>query len=257
MSSPENFALKDLILSEDLQLHSTVANFDAVFDEILPRDGDAIEAPLIVGIDGSVTAGKSFAANSLLTYLSRREIDRVAIHGDWFMSPRRQRGLEVEKAMKGSYDISDYDAAACDFNKLRDTLHSVKESIRSKNGRARIVVPGAYSRATGECDEYIDMALPEKPVVICEGTGVLSPIMSGLFDLCIRVDVGSYDETVRRLEERELEKVPSQRLDHAFVKGRYDLIDYPYDQYLRSRDRRNFDVLLDTSDVTAIGVYKR
>lgn len=258
MSSPENFALKDLIASENLKLCSNAADLDAAFGQILHQnDNRAIETPLLVGIDGCVTAGKSYTAERFCAYLTRRNVNCVLIHGDWFMSPRRQRKLEVERAMKGSYDISDYDAAACDFDKLREVLHQVKQSIRDKSGSTKITVPNAYNRATGVCDKEINIVLPENPIFIFEGTGVLGPAMYKTFDLSIRVDVDSYEEAVRRLEERELEKITSQRLDPAFVKERYDLIDYPYDQYLRSRDRRNFDVLLDTSDVTAIKIYRR
>lgn len=258
MSSPENFALKDLIASESLQLYSRAADLDSAFDQIVPRDSrDSIQAPLLVGIDGSVTAGKSFTAKGLFDYLSRRGVACVLIHGDWFMSPREQRKLEIEKATQGSYEIADYDAAACNFDKLEDVQREVQEFLRGKSGSANIVVTNAYNRTTGECDKEISITLPERPVVIFEGTGVLGPVLHKAFDLTIRVDVDSYEEAIKRLGKRELEKALPQRLNPTFVKSRYDLIDYPYDQYLRFRDRKNFDILLDTSNLDSIKIYKQ
>jgi uridine kinase len=258
MSSPENFALKDLVASESLQLYSRAADLDSAFDRIMPRDsGDFIKAPLLVGIDGSVTAGKSFTSKGLFNYLSQHGVACVLIHGDWFMSPREQRKLEVEKATRGSYEIADYDAVACNFDALEVVQHEVKEFLRGKSDCAEIVVPNAYNRATGECDKEISIALPKKPVVIFEGTGVLGPVLHKAFDLTIRVDINSYEEAIKRLGERELEKASSQRLSPVFIKNRYSLIDYPYDQYLRSRDRKNFDVLLDTSCLGSVKIYKR
>lgn len=258
MSSPEDFVLKDLVASESLQLYSRAADLNSAFNQIMPRDSHgSIQAPLLVGIDGSVTAGKSFTAKRLFDYLSQHGIACVLIHGDWFMSPREQRNLEVKKATQGPYEIANYDAAACDFDKLEDVQYEIQEFLRGKNGSTKIVVPNAYNRTTGECDKEISIILPERPIVIFEGTGVLGPVLHKAFDLTIRVDVSSYEEAIKRLGKRELEKALSQRLDPAFVKNRYDLIDYPYDQYLRSRDRKYFDILLDTSNLDSIKIYKR
>lgn len=258
MSNLENFTLKDLVASENLRLHSRVADLNAAFDQIIEKNSRGFfEVPLLIGIDGSVTAGKSFTAKELFAYLSQRGANCVLVHGDWFMFPRKQRKLEIDKAMRGSYEIADYDAAACNFDQLKEVQEQVKASLRSGSGSADIVVTNAYNRETGECDEEIRISLPEKSIVIFEGTGVFGPMLHEAFDLSIRVDVDSYEEAIKRLGERELAKAQHQRLDPVFVKRRYDLIDYPYDRYLRSRDRENFDVLLDTSDVTSIKVYKR
>lgn len=258
MNEPESFTLKDLVASENLRPHSKAADLNAVFDQIMANNSRGFsETPLLIGIDGSVTAGKSFTAKELFAYLSQRGANCVLIHGDWFMSRRERRKLEIDKAMQGLYKIADYDAAACNFDQLKEVQEQVTAFLRSGSSSTDIVVTNAYNRETGECDEEIRIRLPEKPIVIFEGTGVVGPMLHKAFDLSIRVDVNSYEEAVKRLEERELEKVPHQRLNPVFVKKRYDLIDYPYDQYLRSRDRENFDVLLDTSDVTSIKIYKR
>jgi uridine kinase len=247
-----------LIASERLQLSSIEPDLNSIFDKIVIRNSRGfIKAPVLIGIDGSVTAGKSFTANKLYTYLLQHNMNCVLIHGDWFMSPRRQRKLEIEKAARESYAIADYDTAACQFDKLKEVQDQIQEFVQGKNDNPKIVISNAYDRATGECDKTISMTLPEDPIIIFEGTGILGPSLYRAFDLSIRVDIDSYEGAIERLEARELEKESLQRLDPAFVKRRYDLIDYPYDMYLRSRDRKNFDVLLDTSASPLIKIYHR
>jgi hypothetical protein len=173
------------------------------------------------------------------------------------MVSRAQRKKEIEKAAKGGYRISSYDAIACDFAALARTQARIRDFLNSGRDHDTIIIPNAYNRETGELDRTIRLELSETSVVVIEGTGVLGAEAEQIFDLSIRVDVGTYEETIRRLVARETEKALPQRLEEKFIKERYDLIDCPYDQYLRSRDSRYFEFLLDTSEPTAMRLYGR
>lgn len=254
----QGFALNDLIEREQLQLCGEATDINGALDYIMPRNEEGtIDSPLLIGIDGAVTAGKSFVATSLHAYLARMETDCVVVHGDWFMTSRSQRKLEIDKAMRGAYPISAYDAAACNFAELARTQQRIHSFLQAGHEVCEVEIPNAYNRATGELDQTINLELRRDSVTVFEGTGMLNSVMHQTFDLSVRVDVGTYQGTIERLAAREAEKNPAQRLAMAFIKERYDLIDYPYDQYLRSRDSQYFDVLLDTSNPTSIKVYKR
>lgn len=254
----QGFALNDLIEREQLQLCGEATDIDVAFDYIIPKNEEGtIDDSLLIGVDGSVTAGKSFVATSLHAYLTQRETDCVVVRGDWFMASRAERKLEIGKAMSGDYPISAYDVAACNFDELARTQQRIHSFLQAGHEACEIEIPNAYNRATGELDQTINLDLRRGSVAVFEGTGVLNSVMHQAFDLSVRVDVGTYQGTIERLAAREAEKNPAQRLAMAFIKERYDLIDYPYDQYLRSRDSQYFDVLLDTSNPISIKVYER
>jgi uridine kinase len=257
-SNNSSFTLEGLISREHLTVHDTVTSAAAAFDLVLPKDEmGLIRRPLIVGIDGSVTAGKSFLATALQSYLTGENIDCVIVRGDWFMVSRERRKKEIEKAKKGDYAILDYDAVACDFTTLARIQERIHKFLKSGRARDRVLIPNAYNRATGKLDKTIQLDLNGDSVVVVEGTGVLNAEANRTFDLSIRVDVSTYKETVRRLNVREFEKTAMQHLEESFIKERYNFIDYPYDQFLRSRDSRYFDILIDTSEPTLLKLYKR
>jgi uridine kinase len=252
------FTLSDLIERERLVLQGVATNTNAAFDLMIPRGKRGIiTGPLLIGIDGSITAGKSYLATRLYDYLTQQYIDCVVIHGDWFMLSRERRKQEIEKAKHGSYLISEYDAVACNFDALAHAQKRIRDFLQTGQSHCDIKIPYAYNRDTGKLDKTIKLKLKKHSVMVIEGTGVVNAEMCQAFDVSIRVDVGTYEETIERLVTREDEKVPAQRLTKEFIKERYDLIDHPYDQYLRSRDSQCFDILLDTSDPASIKVYKR
>lgn len=248
------YTLAKLIEDEGLVRKKSIGNFDAVLEEIL---GAQPNVPMVVGIDGSVTAGKSFLSSHMERYLKRRNIDCVIVHGDWYMTSRERRMQEVRAAQKGSYDIRLFDRAVCNYEEIQNTQARIIEFFRSGQRACDFKITGAYSRETGLLDSTIHLDITNQTTVIFEGTGVLNASMKPGFDLSVRVDIDTYEETIKRLYARETEKEELQRIPEELVKQRYDLIDYRYDGYLRSRDSHYFDILLDTSDVSSTGLYLR
>ncbi len=251
----QEFTLADLIRKEGLILEEAL-DPGGVIEAILPGEG-GLKPPLMIGIDGSVTAGKSYISSKIHEWLVQHGLDCVVIHGDWYMSPRKARAQEVEKAMQATYNIATYDEVACDYEKITAAQTNIFDFFQAGDDSYEFKLSGAYSRESGNLDGTIDIPITSQSVVIFEGTGVINSITSSKFDLAIRVDVGTYDETVRRLYERESQKDVSLRIPEPLVKQRYDHIDYRYDCYLRLRDSQFFDILLDTSDTSLIRMYRR
>ena len=252
------FTLDQLIKREGLVCGQEATDIESIFDSLMPKDTEGkITQPLIVGIDGAVTAGKSFTASRLTSYLRSQGYDCTLIHGDWYMASREDRQLEAAKAKSESYSILEYDHMNCDFDEIANTIGAIRNFFQTNGELLSTRVSHAYNRESGERDGHVDLQVEGGSIVVVEGTGILNERISPLLDVRIRVDIGSYQETIRRLCHRELEKIPPNRLAETFVQERYDLIDHRYDQYLRSRDSGHFDALLDTTDSNLIKVYAR
>lgn len=252
------FTLDQLIQREGLLCSQEATDIESVFDSLMPKDAEGkIAQPLIVGVDGAVTAGKSFTASRLTSYHRGQGYNCILIHGDWYMASREDRQLEAAKARSASYSILEYDHMNCDFDEIANTIGTIRRFFQTGEEALRTRVSHAYNRESGERNGHIDLQMESGSIVVVEGTGILNERISPLLDVRIRVDIGSYQETIRRLCQRELEKTQPNRLAKAFVQERYDLIDHRYDEYLRSRDSEYFDVLLDTTNPGLIKVYAR
>ncbi|EDK72574.1 hypothetical protein TM7_0283 [candidate division TM7 genomosp. GTL1] len=164
---------------------------------------------------------------------------------------------EIARAKSASYSILNYDHMNCNFGEIGDTISLIRHFYLTDDELLEARVSNVYNRESGKRNAYVDLQIEKQTIVIVEGTGVLNEHISSLLDLRIRVDFGSYQETIKRLCRREAEKIQGPRLAEAFVRERYDLIDGRYDQYLRSRDSKFFDVLLDTGKLTSIKIYTR
>ena len=254
----DQFTLTDLIKKEKLVPLAELPNMAAVFELVIPKlPNGVLKAPLLVGVDGSVTAGKTHTAASLKEYAKRSGTDAILIHGDWFMAPRSVRQQETEQAVRGSYSNEKYDIRNCDFPAIGRVYKQICDFLQTNDSTGAVTIPNAYDRNTGLCDKTITLQLNRQSIIVFEGTGVLRAGMNPRFDIAIRVDINTYDQTIERLMSRESEKNPTHRLDETFVKQRYDLIDLHYDQYLRNRDSSIFDILLDTSDPDLMKLYTK
>ncbi len=258
--SKKYFTLRDMIKKEKLTLSAQVGDLDLVFDRILPKDKKGnIVHPLIIGIDGSVTAGKTLISSRLNWYLQQRNIHSVLIHGDWFMASRSIRTKEIEKALKKNYSFATYDQISCDFKRIAQLQSHINKFFRVLPNTSKcytIQIPQIYNRNTGKRDQKINLSIDKDAIVIFEGTGILNSRMHSMFDISMRIDINTYKETVRRLLQRETQKDHHQ-LSKEFITKRYKSIDFPYDGYLRSRDSTYFNFLLDTSDPTSMKIYAR
>lgn len=114
----------------------------------------------------------------------------------------------------------------------------------------------AYNRDTGECDQVIQGTILRDSIVLVEGGNLLNKGRHQLFDIAVRLDVSNVEKTLERLRHREGQK-DRNGLEHSFVSDRYFLLDLPFDNYLRKQDSAYFDVLVDTTDMHDIKLFRR
>ena len=79
----------------------------AVLDRILGLHGATPEAPVLVGVDGWVAAGKSTFAASLAGELQMRGVGAAVVAADGFLLPAaalREAGLTARKGFPESFD---------------------------------------------------------------------------------------------------------------------------------------------------------
>jgi hypothetical protein len=168
----------------------------------------------------------------------------VVIHGDSYAPPKAWRTKAVEWARHNPWSMGAYDQMACDYRKIADAQTRIDEFLQTGAEHYCLSVPQSG-----------DLNVTRQSVIVFEGMGILNAELSPLFDVAIRVDMDSPREAFARLVARENHEY--NRLPEGLLRERYDLVDSPYTQYLRSRDGEFFDFLVDTTDTSAIKVYRR
>lgn len=132
---------------------------------VTPREVGALLAArrepgevMIVGLTGSVAAGKSTLASAIAESLSGTlRVDMIQT--DAFLLPNAEldaRGLSLRKGFPESYDIA----------RLRDTLDDAR--------RAPVRVPG-YSHTLYDVDESLSRTIDRPDLLLVEGLG-LAPV---------------------------------------------------------------------------------
>ena len=260
MSYKNENNIVNLIKRESLQkIEDMSGNLYDAFNYIIPRDEtQKIIRPCIIGIDGPVTAGKTCSAYALKDIVEKTGRPFHTIHCDWFMSSRSARAREIIEAQKSGYSFEDYRYLACDFRRIKELVLLLRQFLLNDGDGHDFTytIRPAYDRETGECNRIIHGVVAANSVILVEGGGLLNEELFTLFDLAIRLDVSSTEETLNRLRDREKQKA-DRSLDLSFMTERYFLLDLPFDNYLRIHDSSYFDILIDTTKMNDIKLFKR
>lgn len=244
------FTLDSLIENKHLlEMQKNFSDILEVVEYILPRDSkNNIAHPLLIGIDGSVTAGKTYCTQVLKQIALKHQLPHHAIHCDWFMSPRSIRAQEIERAQSKDYSFEKYDNITCDFKRIKDLLSQIHNFVESKKEQyLEYTINPAYDRLSGECKNIIHNSIHIDSIVTIDGGGLLNAECHKFFDVSIRLDISDTQEVIDRLHKRETNK-GSEQLSSKFITERYLKLDFPFDNYLRSRDRAYFGFLINTTD---------
>ena len=259
MSEKTLFSMNSLITTENLSVvNKDFSSLSDAIEDILPHDNaKGVTHPLLIGIDGPVTAGKTYCAEIVAQIASRHTLNFHVIHYDWFMSPRNLRAKEIENFRSGNHTFEHYDRIAYDAGRMEALLEKLQHALKFRDQEFfEYTINPAYDRLTGECKNLISNSISTDSVVVVEGGGVLNSRFYDFFDISIRLDMGDTKEMIKRLYEREKHK-NGNKLSLDFVKERFLSLDYHFDNYLRHRDKSYFDFLIDTTDLSQPKLFIR
>lgn len=197
-------------------------------------DSKQPERPLVVGITGMDTSGKSQLAAELAAELGSRSTPRQLIHIDDFHHPRVHRYRPELPEPEQYYDHSiDFDRAA------RDVLKPIREQGRLATELTLLDLP------TDTPTLRRSYTVEPQTTVIVEGVFLFRPEVRELIDLFVYLDVR--EDVV--LERARIRDVPSQGAD---VMRKYDTKYLPAQRtYLSSfPPAQHAHVIVDNSDWT-------
>lgn len=149
-----------------------------------------LKKPLIIGINGVDTSGKSAFSGGLQKYLNYRGFNTLMIHVDDFHNPQSVRSSD--NTPEG------YIAKAFDTEKLAELLCEIKSGPVDKQIDLLDLDTDTYSNKK-------QFKVKNDTIVIVEGVLLYRPPLDEYFDYRIFLDI-SFDEALRRARVRDVPK---------------------------------------------------
>lgn len=224
--------------------------YESICAEIAPPN-----CPLIIGIDGPASGGKTTIAKALKHFYSEKNIPVAVLPLDLFMTEREVREKLNQKISSRVISIEEYSLKAWDHKRYRYFLEAARKIIMQKSDtKQTLTIPNTYNRKNGKHDQETTITLSPAGVLITEGTGIHA-LHENFFDLKIRVDVNNTQILLDRVVARENIKPSEQRLAADYLLQRYCTTDLPHALYLRKVTAGKADFVIDSSDLP-ISLYK-
>jgi len=182
-SIPEGIVL----INDITQLQAEI--YKSILYSQIARDISMINKPVVIGISGVDTAGKTTFAQGLDSYLKSMGIPTALLHADDFHNPRsiRYKDASPEGYLNYTFDVSKIETA---IRELRNGTYKMTVELLDLD-------TDIYTNKT-ICSE-------ENAVIIVEGVLLFRPPLVELFDYKIFLDV-SFDEVLRRAMDRDAPK---------------------------------------------------
>lgn len=154
------------------------------------KDIKSLRNPMLIGVNGVDTSGKTIFTNKLSDYLIRRGFSIELIHIDDFHNPREIRGKD--DSAQGYIDN------AFDLPKLSNLLKTLKNGPTDIQMNLLDLDENTFTKKT-------HFITNDHTVMILEGVMLYRPPLNELFDYKIFLDI-SFDEVLRRAEIRDVPK---------------------------------------------------
>lgn len=164
---------------------------EALFDRIL-QDIGRMKRPLVVGLNGAYTSGKTMLADGLEAFLQANDIRTQMLHYDDFHRPfsaiEWTADTEVEAFYHRAFDP---------YKLVREVLWPFKERGELKRELACIDL------GTGQYTNLVRLNMDQSTVVLLEGVLLFRPPLLDFLDYKIFLDV-SREEILRRARLRDV-----------------------------------------------------
>lgn len=178
----------DAIADNVLQLKYLLYRF-MIFEKI-GRDIKLYRKPVVIGINGVDTSGKTEFSNNLQNYLEKRGYHTQLIHVDDFHQPRSVRIKDCSP--------EGYIANAFDLTNLSEILAEMKSKPTDKHIELLDLETDTYTNKR-------HYRTGDETVVIIEGVLLYRPPIDDLIDYKVFLDI-SFDEVLRRASVRDVPK---------------------------------------------------
>lgn len=188
----------------------------------------SLKRPVVIGINGVDTSGKTVFAKALGEYLEHRGHHTQVLHMDDFHNPREIRNKDTSP--------EGYIAYAFDLSRLQSIITEIKEHDVDKEIYALDLDLDTYTKK-------LPIKTTKNTIIILEGVLLYCPPICDLVDYKIFLDIG-FEEVLKRAMERDVPKYGEEFIDR--YKERY----IPAQKiYLQSyKPKEICDLIIDNSD---------
>ncbi|SHI65982.1 HAD hydrolase-like protein [Lutispora thermophila] len=187
-----------------------------------------LKKPIVLGVNGVDTSGKTVFAEALSIYLQHRGYQTQLMHMDDFHNPKEMRYKDTSPQGYINY--------AFDLNKLESIITEIKGNDVDKDFHVLDFDLDTYTKK-------LHIKTTRNTIIILEGVLLYRPPISNLIDYKIFLDI-SFDEVLNRANIRDVPKYGVEFLDK--YKERYIPAQKLYLQ--KYNPKKLCDMVIDNND---------
>ena len=163
----------------------------------IENDIRRLSKPIVIGVNGVDTSGKTYFATGLNRYLGAKGFDAQLIHLDDFHNPRTIRGKDASP--------QGYIEYAFNLPQFQSLITEIKSQPTDKDITVLDLDTDTYAKK-------MHVKTTADSVIIVEGVLLYRPPIKDLFDYKVFLDI-DFDEVLRRANERDVPKYGADFID--------------------------------------------